>query len=337
MNIIANFSLVLAFSLSATLSEFWQALPFNQNTPPIPKLQGYVEGEYTYLTAATAGTLQSLKIQRGSMVKTGDLLFQLDPEPEASALREAEQRVFAAQARLKDLRKGLRPSEINALEAQQKQIQADLEFSLKELARYERLLAKKAIPRENVDTQQTTVQRNQARLAEIQAQLTTAKIGGRNDAIIALEADSAAAQATLEKTRWSLQQKQVITPVSGTVTEVFRYPGEWVAVGNPVLAVLAPERVKLRFFVPESKLGALQLGQVLRFQCDACPENWSAPISYIAPKAEYTPPIVYSQDNRSKWVFLVEAIPKPEIAARLHVGQAVDVEFLLATKIPSGE
>lgn len=327
MNSIATMGILLAFSLPANFSEFWQVLGFKQNSAPAASLQGYVEGEYLYLTAATAGTLQKLNVQRGSAVKAGDSLFQLDPEPEASSLQEAEQRVLAAQARLKDLRKGLRPSEIHALEAQQQQVQADLAFSMKELARYQTLFAKKALPKESVDTMQTTVQRNQARLAEIQAQLTTAKIGGRNDAILALEADTAAAQATLEKARWNLKQKQVITPFTGQVTEVFHYPGEWVAVGSPVVAVLAPERVKLRFFAPESKLGALQIGQIVHFHCDACPENWSAPISYIAPKAEYTPPVVYSQENRSKWVFLVEAIPAPEIAARLHVGQAVDISF----------
>ena len=101
--------------------------------------------------------------------------------------------------------------------------------------------------------------------------------------------------------------------------------GEWVPAGSPVVVVLPPGNVKVRFFVPEPRLGALKVGQKVSIACDGCGAGIEAAIAFISPQAEFTPPVIYSKDSRAKMVFMVEARPAPELAVRLHPGQPVDV------------
>jgi HlyD family secretion protein len=84
----------------------------------------------------------------------------------------------------------------------------------------------------------------------------------------------------------------------------------------------------VRFFVPEPRLGAIQVGDQVDVSCDACPPELTAVISYISPDAEYTPPVIYSREMRAKLVYLVEA--KPTQPAALRPGQPVDVTLALA-------
>jgi len=101
--------------------------------------------------------------------------------------------------------------------------------------------------------------------------------------------------------------------------------GEWVPAGAPVVSLLPPANVKVRFFVPEPRLGSVTVGQKVALACDGCAAPIAGTVSFIAPQAEYTPPVIYSKDSRAKLVFLVEARPAPEDAVKLHPGQPIDV------------
>ena len=101
--------------------------------------------------------------------------------------------------------------------------------------------------------------------------------------------------------------------------------GEWVPAGSPVVRMLPPENVKVRFFVPESAVGALASGRPVRIRCDGCAADVAAVVSFVSDQAEYTPPVIYSNEARAKLVFLVEARPQVADAARLHPGQPVQV------------
>jgi HlyD family secretion protein len=116
-------------------------------------------------------------------------------------------------------------------------------------------------------------------------------------------------------------------PRDGQVTDTLYVQGEWVPAGSPVVALLPPANIKVRFFVPEKILGSVKTGQAVSVRCDGCEKPISAHISYISPQAEYTPPVIYSRENRAKLVFLVEARPAPVEAAELHPGQPVEVTF----------
>jgi HlyD family secretion protein len=166
-------------------------------------------------------------------------------------------------------------------------------------------------------------ERDQARVAELQAELETAQLGARADEIEAAEAEVEAARAQLAQAEWRLDELSQAAPQAGLVIDTLYRPGEWVAAGAPVVQMLPPENIKLRFFVPEPQLGAIQVGALVEVRCDACAPGLTAEIRYIAPEAEYTPPVIYSREMRAKLVYLVEARPRQPDA--LRPGQPADV------------
>jgi HlyD family secretion protein len=287
--------------------------------------QGYAEGEYVRVAAPVAGRLDLLAVQRGAAIKAGTTLFMLERAAEEAARMEAARRVEKAEAQLADLNKGSRPDDLAALAARQAQAEADLDLAAIQLQRQERLVATRTATREGLDQARATYRRQQARVAELAAQLRSARLPARVDQIAAAAAELEAARAALIRAQWQLDQKTVAATVAGVVDDTLYVQGEWVPAGNPVVSILPPENIKVRFFVPEPLLGNLRLGQSVDLACDGCGSPIPAQISFIAAQAEYTPPVIYSRENRTKLVFLVEAIPDPADATRLHPGQPVDV------------
>lgn len=288
-------------------------------------LQGYAEGEYVRVASSFAGRLERLHVQRGEYVKAGAPLFALENESESAGRREAEQRLRAAEAQLANLQKGRRPTELAAIEAQLAQSQAALKLSQTQLKRSEELVAQNFISREKLDEARSAFARDRARVEEFRAELATARLASRPDEIRAAQASVQAAQAALAQAAWRLEQKSVEAPVEGLVTDTFFVKGEWVPAGAPVASVLPPENIKVRFFVPETTLGAIRVGQNVTLRCDGCPAAVPAHVAFISPKAEFTPPVIYSRESRSKLVFLIEARPSREDAMKLHPGQPLDV------------
>jgi HlyD family secretion protein len=296
------------------------------NPGPEP-LQGYVEGEYVRIAAPFAGTLVKLDIQRGQQVDAGAPLFALEAENEDAARREAEERVRRAQAQVDDLRKGRRSTEIEAVRAQLAQAQVVAGHGERELARQVELAAKGFVSQQRVDDARADRDRDRAKVAELNAQLETARSGARPDEIRAAEFEAGAAKEALKQADWKLRQKTVAATVAGTVTDTLFVRGEWVPAGAPVVSMLPPANVKVRFFIPESRLGAVKVGQKVSLACDGCAAPVTAAVTYIAPQAEFTPPVIYSKDSRAKLVFLAEAKPQPADAVKLHPGQPVDVSL----------
>jgi HlyD family secretion protein len=131
------------------------------------------------------------------------------------------------------------------------------------------------------------------------------------------------AEARLDSSQTRLLRRKVLSPAGGTIQQVYFRPGEIVPVGRPVLALLPPGNVKVRFFVSENVLPKLEYGENIEIHCDSCAGDSAGTISFIAKTAEYTPPVIYSLEERSKLVFLIEALPsRPE---GLRVGQPLSV------------
>jgi HlyD family secretion protein len=288
-------------------------------------LQGYVEGEYVRVAAPFAGTLVQLDTQRGARIEPGAPLFALEAESEDAGRREAEERVRRAEAQADDLKKPRRDTEIDAVRAQLAQAQAIAANSERELVRQADLASKGFVSQQRVDEARADRDRDRARVAELNAQLGTARLSARPDEIRAAEAEARAAREALKQADWKLRQKTVAATVGGTVTDTLFVRGEWVPAGTPVVSLLPPGNVKVRFFIPESRLGAVKVGQKVSLACDGCSAPVAATVSYIAPRAEFTPPVIYSKDSRAKLVFLAEAKPQPADASKLHPGQPVDV------------
>lgn len=290
--------------------------------------QGYAEGEYVRVAAPFSGTLQVLAVKRGTQVKAGETLFTLEQENEAAARREARERLQNAEAQLANLQKGKRPTEIEAIRAQLAQAEAALKLSATQLKRQEQLVAQNFIARERLDEARAAHERDTQHVAELRAQLATAQLAARPDEIKAAAHNVEAARAALAQAQWKLDQKSVEAPVAGLVQDTYFVTGEWVTANQPVVSLLPPENVKVRFFVEERRLGAVRIGQKLAVSCDGCAVPLGAEVSFISPQAEFTPPVIYSRQERAKLVFLIEARPAPGDAVKLHPGQPVEVKFV---------
>lgn len=288
-------------------------------------LQGYVEGEYVYVSAPLGGELETLKVRRGDQVKAGDPLFTLENGLEKAAHEEAERRLAQARANLEDARKGKRPSEIASLEAQLQQTRSAAALADKEAHRQEQLATTGATSTENVDQARSAAEQSRARLAQMEADLATGRLGARSDQIAAAEAAVKAAEAAVSQAAWNLHQKEQTAAEAGQIFDTLYQKGEWVAAGRPVVVVLPPANIKVRFFVPQIQLGRLKMGGAVSVHVDGIPAPFAGQISFISPQAEYTPPVIYSNENRAKLVFMIEATFPPETAGKLHPGQPVDV------------
>jgi HlyD family secretion protein len=295
--------------------------------PESDRVQGYVEGEFVYVASPHAGALETLSVQRGTRVKAGEPLFALAVEPEKAQRDEAARRVAQARANLEDARKGKRPPEIEALEAQHKQAKAALVRSESEYARVESLASMGAGSAEDVERARATRDQDKQRVIQLEAELKTARLGLRDDQIAAAEANVRALEAALAKAEWDLAQKRQSAPRDALVFDTLFREGEWVPAGRPVVALLPPGNVKVRAFVPEPRIGALRVGQTAQVFVDGVPEPLAGKVSFISPRAEFTPPVIYSRESRSKLVFMVEIAFDPATAADLHPGQPVDVRF----------
>jgi len=131
----------------------------------------------------------------------------------------------------------------------------------------------------------------------------------------------------LTQTDWSFLQKRQSAPQAGLVYDTLYRQGEWVAAGKPVVALLPPQNIKVRAFVPETRVGSIHYGDQVRVAVDGVRDPFIGKVSYISPHAEYTPPVIYSKESRDKLVFMVEAVFDPKVSVNLHPGQPVDVQF----------
>ena len=181
-----------------------------------------------------------------------------------------------------------------AEKAAREQIQAALVLSERELARQEKLFRTGVAASQDLDRARSTRDQDKKRL---------------------------------DQTDWSFDQKKQTAPQSGLVYDTLFRQGEWVAAGKPVVVLLPPQNIKVRVFVPETRVGAIHYGETAQVQVDGVKEPFVGKVSYISPKAEYTPPVIYSRETRAKLVFMVELIFDVQAAADLHPGQPVDVEF----------
>jgi HlyD family secretion protein len=258
-------------------------------------------------------------------VAAGDSLFTLDQTFEQAAVAESEQMLRRTENRLADLTKGMRPSELAEIRARLEQAQASYDLSSTEFGRRTKLFAQKVIPKEQLDRTRTEMEKNRAAVDQLTAILETAQLGARTDEVEAARADVEAARSRLAQARWYLEQKAQATPDAGFVFDTYYVEGEFVPASRPVVSILPPANIRIRFFVPETALGTLSIGQTIYVQVDGTKKRLQAKIRYISPQAEYTPPVIYSRETRSKLVYMIEADFTPSDASSLHPGQPADV------------
>ena len=178
------------------------------------------------------------------------------------------------------------------------------------------------------DLQQADVEQNNATVINARSNFDRAKklLGtgaGTQKAFDDSQEALREAEARLNSSQTRLERRKVLSPAMGTIQQVYYRPGEVVAAGKPIVALLPPGNVKIRFYVPEPTLPKISYGQAIKVRCDTCADDITARITFISGSAEFTPPVIYSLDERSKLVFLVEA--RPDMPQELRVGQPVSV------------
>lgn len=295
------------------------------NAAAPPAWSGYVEGEFVHVASPVGGTLDRLSVQQGDRVAKGAPLFTLDAVLERAARDEAQARLVGAEAQAQDATKGRRADEIAVTQAQRAQAAAQAALARAELARQQALFAQGFIAKARLDDARSAMAQTQARVTELDAALAVARLPARQDERVAASAQAEAARSALRQSQWREQQTQLDSPRDAQVADTFFRVGEYVAAGQPVLSLLPTGQLKARFFVSQTELGGIAVGQRVSIHCDGCGAPIGADISFINTQAEYTPPVIYSNEQRARLVFMVEARPDAADAARLRPGQPVDV------------
>ncbi len=314
--------LFVGIALAAAAIYFWL---HGRQVEPVRWL-GYVEGESLYIAAPVSGTLAARAVERGATVKAGDLLFTLDPVTSDAEIARLRANVAAARANLADLRKNRqRQPELAVARAAQDAARAEIAQAKKDYDRISALAAKGYATRARLEAARANLSVAEASLAQARAQEQSGQLSaGRQDQVQAAAAAVASAEAAVTA---QLQRRRDISPVapaSGSIEQTYYNAGEWVNANAPVLSLLPADKRKIRFFVPENRLAQIRIGADVQFSCDSCTGLRQARITFIAPRAEFTPPVIYSERARSKLVFLVEA-KLPTADHPLPVGLPVDV------------
>ena len=229
--------------------------------PSTDRFQGYVEGEFVYVASPLAGQLETLSVQRGQQVTSGQPLFSLDETAEKAARDQA---------------------------------QAALVLSEAEYKRQTELLRRGPASAQDYDRARSARDQDQQRLTQAQ---------------------------------WNFDQKRQSAPQSGLVYDTLYREGEWVAAGKPAVVLLPPQNIKVRAFVPQARVGSIHPGDPVEVTVDGVARPFSGKVSFISPRAEFTPPVIYSRESRQKLVFMVESVFDPQVSANLNPGQPVDVQF----------
>ena len=292
---------------------------------PTNTYQGYIEGKFVYVASPQSGRLDQVDVARGDTVEAGRPLFALDDEPEASEMRTAEQVLRSSESRLNDLETGKRPEEVDVTRAQLAQAVAAKKQADAILRSDEAQFKAGGIAETELINAEGAAETSAAKVQELEADLAVDALPAREQQIMAQRNQVAADRASLKNAEWHLKQKQIASPRDGLVFDTLYRQGEWVAAGNPVVELLPPENLEIRFFVPETVVGNLRVGGNVRVACDGCTSDVASKISFVSPQSEYTPPVIYSNENRSKLVYMVIANPHPKTAATLHPGQPVEV------------
>jgi HlyD family secretion protein len=249
------------------------------------RMQGYIQGQYRYIAMDFPVVLREIYVQRGTHVTPGQPLFSL--EIEGDVLKEA-------QSQLQQANQQLHHDEASAAMAR---------LTIKHR---EKLLLQNAVSQEEVDDAVANYDAAEAQVAK--------------DRGAATDAENALAQASGGKT-----QKIVMAEVPALVANAYYMPGALIPARKPVVALLAPQDMKVIFFAPEATVTQLLVGQEVAIRCRHCPPGLSGKISVISQQAEYTPPMLYNNESSKQVVYRIEAAISSQAATHIHFNQPVTV------------
>ncbi|MCD6045820.1 MAG: periplasmic component of efflux system [Gammaproteobacteria bacterium] len=290
-----------------------------------PHYLGYIEAYLIYVSPPVSGQLYDLDVTRGDSVRGDQKLYQLDPEPERSYLSQAQYTVASEQETLADLENGQRNTVLDAIRANLLAAEAQLALAKITLDRNQRLYDKEVVSQAALDSAKADYSTRLQEVKQLQANLAEAELGARQHLIQAQTQKVNAALASMKAYAWQLSQKTGLASDDGIIFDTFFRPGEFIPAGQPVLAILSPKEIRVLFYVPEPHYSHIKLGQTVWFKVNGVKTAKAVKVSFISKEAEYTPPVIYSEESKSKLVYRVEARLPPEIALKFHPGSPVTV------------
>jgi HlyD family secretion protein len=292
-----------------------------------PLAVGYVEGDYVLLAPIEVAQVKSVAVRRGDRVEAGSAVALVENGDAEIAVLQAEAALAQARALLADLKVGKRPEEIAVLEAAVRSAAAQSQEAMRVRTRIEDLFKRSIATQAQLDEATTAVEVAEAAIGQAKANLAVAGLPARPEAINAAEGQVKQAEQALSQARWRLSKRTIEAPASGRIDDIIRNPGDIAGPSAPVISMLPDGAAKLTLFVPEPAFSSIEVGSRLSINCDGCESGLTALVSYVSPEPEFTPPVIYSLENRQKLVHLVEARPEGA-AARLQPGQIVDVRLV---------
>jgi HlyD family secretion protein len=290
---------------------------------PDQSWNGYVEADYVYIAAASPGVIETIAVTEGESVEAGQLLFVLRQEQQLALLRAAEARVAVAAANMENLTTGSRAEEVEVIRANLGKAAADLQLAESTLSRSEKLAAEGLTPEAKVEQDRATLASARAQVAQLQAELAVAELPARDPEQVAAEANLFAAEADADKARSDLADRTVTAPKAGRIERLYFGPGEMANAGVPIAALLPSAALKVKFYVGEADRPGFALGDVVAVSCDGCSDGLTATLSYFASDPQFTPPVIYSREERMRLSFLAEAVL--DNGADLRPGQPVTI------------
>jgi HlyD family secretion protein len=319
------FAAIVIILMAAAGAGWW----WTKRVPPPVEWQGYAEADFVKVGPVQQGLLTSLSVARGSRVEAGAPLFDQDDTSDRAARDQAARQLRQAEAQLANLQTGGRPTEIQQAEANLADATAARDKLQADVRRNEDMVKIGGVSKQQFDDQRADlrsavarVQASEAALAQLRAPL------GREGEIKAQQQMVESLRAAVAMAQWRMDQRHVRSPSTGVVADVLARPGETIPAGGPVVSLLPPENIFVRFFVPEPRLAEVHSGDRVALRCDRCPADFTATVSFISPQAEYTPPVIYSESSRAKLVYMVEARPPRDRAALINPGQPIAVRPL---------
>lgn len=268
---------------------------------------GYVEANWVYISSPQAGWIKAAFQQEGARVKVDELLFELDKTEQLARLQQADYLLLQQQALAQNLHVGARPAKIKALQAQLSQAKARLKQAQQERVRILPLVKNGSVAQSQQDNIDSAYAVAKAQVVAAKEAIKLAQQGGRKQAQAAAHSAASAQQAAKRLAQWQLQERSIKAPINAQVVKRLHYVGEFVNRGTPLLALLPDDGLEVHFFVPQAQLPKLKLGQQVHIKADGLKQAITAKVHFIAPKAEFTPPFIFSKHVREHLVFKVKA------------------------------
>ncbi len=271
-------------------------------------LNGRIETATVDLGPKVAGRVIAVAVREGDRVKAGDLLMKLDLGETTIAVEREEAGVRSAEAKVDDLEAGSRNAEISAAIAEVNDRKAAVQLALKEHDRQMALLHEGVTTQRESDLAQTELERARASQKVSEQRLALARDGFRSDQTAAAKADAQRAAAMLKQSVILAQESEIRAPADGVILHRLAEPGQLIAAGRPVITMAFADRLYVRTFIPEAKLGKVKMGMAASVSVDAHPnKTFPARISEISPESEFTPKAVETREERVNLVYAAKA------------------------------